>query len=104
MAATSLFPYKTVLRSIKVELEDLTLDLNPALRLRVTLQWADGLTADVLCLEVNEGEWGDIPDQIRTAIDGFLWGEGASKVLAWAQKLDHSANSKRVRRSVVDYR
>jgi hypothetical protein len=43
---------------------------------------------------------GELPDAMKGLGDAFLWGEAPQAVLKWAQALDHSAQSQRVRRTL----
>lgn len=97
MPTPQLIPDNRRLRKMVLTLEDLTLDLVDAIGLRVDLEWSDGHKAVVLWNSIDGPDVGNLSDEVRDAVDAFLWGESAKAVLTWAQRLDDSRQSRKVR-------
>lgn len=100
MPAPQMFPPSRQLRSIRLDVEDLTHDLIDGLRVTLRLEFTDGMRATVLSRVVTGDLAGTLPDEARSLLDAFMWGEGSRAVLLWAQRLDRSAMSRQVRASI----
>lgn len=100
MPAQPLFSTASPLRSIEVRLEDVTLDLIDGVRVTLTLVFDDGDRATVVSRVIVGEQAGDLPDALKGLGDAFMWGEQPQAVLKWAQALDQSAQSARVRRTL----
>lgn len=81
-------------------MEDMTPDLVDGVRVTLTLVFGSGDRATVVSRVIMGEAVGDLPDALKGLGDAFLWGEAPQAVLKWAQALDHSAQSARVRRSL----
>jgi len=88
------------LRSISLDVEDLTSGAQPGTRITLRVQFADGPRATICSAVVPEGDVGNLPDYCRDLLDAFLFGEGPGAVIRWAQARDRSAMSKKVRNSL----
>lgn len=97
MPQPPLFPVGSRLRSISVDLEDLTLDLVNGVRVTLRLVYDDGARATIMSRVCVDDLAGNLPDEMRSLVEAFLWGEEAKAVLQWAQRLDRSAQSRLVR-------
>lgn len=97
MPHPEMFPTTHSLRSVHLDVEDLTHDFVDGLRVTLKLEFTDGVRATVLSRVVTDEQAGTLPDEARSLMEAFLWGDGPKAVLAWAQRLDRSAMSKRVR-------
>lgn len=97
MPATSLIPPANPLRKVTLTLEDLTLDLMPAQRVQVVLEWADGMRATVLSQTLEDGDLALLGDQLQGLGDAWAFGEGPKAVIGWAQAYDRSQQARRVR-------
>lgn len=100
MPAQQLLPPPVTLRSITLTLDDLTADLVDGVRVTLVMGFSDGDHHTVVSRIATDTLVGDLPDRARELVEAFLWGEAPGAVLAWAQRLDHSAQSRRVRRSL----
>lgn len=97
MPAPQMFPDGPTLRSVRLDLHDLTHDLVDGVRVELRLEFTDGMRATVLSRVCEAELAGTLPDEARALVEAFLWGEGAKAVLLWAQRLDRSAQGRRVR-------
>lgn len=97
MPAPPLFHTASPLREVNLRLEDCTLDLVDGVRVTLTLVFDDGDRATVVSRIVTGEAAGDLPDAMKGLGDAFMWGEAPGAVLKWAQALDRSAQSARVR-------
>lgn len=100
MPAQPLFSTGSRLREVNLRLEDCTLDLIDGVRVTLTLVFDDGDRATVVSRIVMGEAAGDLPDAMKGLGDAFMWGEQPQAVLKWAQALDTSAQSARVRRGL----
>lgn len=78
----------------------MTGDLVDGVRVTLTLIFDSGDRATVVSRILMAEAVGDLPDAMKGLGDAFLWGEAPQAVLKWAQALDHSAQSQRVRRTL----
>lgn len=97
MPAPQLIPDTNPLRSIRLDLDDLTHDLVDGVRVTLRLGYCDGMTATVMSRVTTDDLAGTLPDEAKALVEAFLWGEGARAVLLWAQRLDRAAMSRQVR-------
>lgn len=100
MPHPQMFPSGPQLRSIRLDVEDLTHDFVDGLRVTLHLEFADGMRATVLSRVADAELAGTLPDEARSLLEAFMWGDGPRAVLAWAQRIDRSAQSRRVRSTI----
>lgn len=98
MPAAELFTTHRTVRSMSIELEDLTLDLLPYTRLTIRVTFVNGVTATLLSKDLGDDSSSCLGEDLAALVDGFMFGEGAKDIIAWCQKRDRSQQSRRVRR------
>lgn len=101
MPAQQLIRDPNPLRTIRLEVDDLTLDLVDGCRITLHMVFDSGTRATVVSRVLTGDALADFPTTLQALGDAFLWGDGPNAVLAWAQKLDRTAQSRRARASVT---
>lgn len=95
-----LIPDRIDLTKIQIEITDQAGLGFSDLRLTIRCTWDDGVAATVCSTLVEHGALGDLPDEIRDVLDGFIWGEPrAEAVMHHVDRLDQSAQSRKVRQA-----
>lgn len=96
-----MFPTKRAIRHLTIDLEDLTLDLTPGLRLTVKVVMNDGTSATLLSEYVPTDVEPFVAPAVDTLVEAWMFGEGAKQVVAWCQGRDRAAQSRRVRTDLL---